>query len=160
VTADRSSIDGWLYKLEKAADEHEVGDVNRRFVFRQILGKAWDDGRERGYYDGLDDAQHAKYAAEEAARKAAKEASQPESASPREVHAILTYDPNDTVESLRLQVSEARWWARHNYESPRCHHACDHPEPPEWMTGGHPNKCGDDCTALAPLLTEQDGERP
>lgn len=74
MTAGRNSVDGWLYKLEKAADEHEVGDINRRFVFRQILGKAWEEGRDRGYNDGLDDAHQTKYAAEEAARRAAEAA--------------------------------------------------------------------------------------
>lgn len=72
MTADRSTENGWLRKLEEAADGHEVGGTHRAFTFRQILHAAWADGWERGYDDFRDDA----FNAERAAKKAAKEAEQ------------------------------------------------------------------------------------
>ena len=64
MSADRSTETNWLRNLEKAADEYEPGDTHRAFVFRDILRKAWEDGRERGYNDGLDDTYRAQRAAE------------------------------------------------------------------------------------------------
>jgi hypothetical protein len=72
VSADRSTENGWLRKLEKAADEHQPGDPYRTFVFRQILQAAWNDGRERGYDDCHDDVQEAERVARKAARQAAE----------------------------------------------------------------------------------------
>jgi hypothetical protein len=60
VTADRSIIEGWLRKMEKAADEHEVGDTWRATVFRKALADAWADGHDRGYHDCYDDASRAR----------------------------------------------------------------------------------------------------
>lgn len=70
MTADRSTENGWLRKLEEAADSHEAGSTHRAFMFRQILHAAWVDGWERGYDDFRDDA----FNAERAVRKASKEA--------------------------------------------------------------------------------------
>lgn len=61
MTADRSAIEGWLRKMEKAADEHEVGDTWRATVFRQALNEAWADGHDRGYRDHYDDASRARH---------------------------------------------------------------------------------------------------
>jgi hypothetical protein len=69
MTADRSTENGWIRKLEEAADSHEPGSTHRAFTFRQILHAAWADGWERGNDDSRDDA----FNAERAARKAAKE---------------------------------------------------------------------------------------
>lgn len=60
MTADRSAVEGWLRKMEKAADEHEVGDTWRATVFRQALAEAWAHGHERGYHDCYDDASRAR----------------------------------------------------------------------------------------------------
>lgn len=68
--ADRMTENNWLRRLEKAADEHEPGDPYRTSVFRDIIHKAWEDGRERGYNDGLDDTHEAQRAAERAAKEA------------------------------------------------------------------------------------------
>jgi hypothetical protein len=76
VSADRSTENDWLRKLEKAADEHEPGNPYRTFAFRQILQAAWNDGRERGYDDCRDDVHEAERAARAAARKAAEEEQQ------------------------------------------------------------------------------------
>lgn len=71
MTADRSALDGWLRKMEKAADEHETGDTWRATVFRQMLNEAWTAGHERGYHDCYDDTSRANQAAREAARNEA-----------------------------------------------------------------------------------------
>lgn len=72
MTADRSTVNGWLRKLEKAADEHEPGDTWRAFVFREILHKAWTDGWARGHDDHRDDT----HEAQRAVRRAVKETEQ------------------------------------------------------------------------------------
>jgi hypothetical protein len=48
-----------MRKLEKAADEHELGDSDRAFVFREVLRDAFEEGRQRGYLDGSDDERRA-----------------------------------------------------------------------------------------------------
>lgn len=60
MTADRSTVEGWLRKMEKAADEHEVGDTWRATVFRQVIAAAWAAGHDRGYHDCYDDASRAR----------------------------------------------------------------------------------------------------
>lgn len=75
MSADRSTVEGWLRKMEKAADEHENGDTWRSQVFRQMLNEAWTDGRERGYDDARDDQSRAAYAVRTAQREAAPAAS-------------------------------------------------------------------------------------
>lgn len=74
MTADRSTVESWLRKLEKACDEHEPGSTYRAFVFRQVLNDAWIDGRGRGYDDCQDDV----YRAARDAKNAAKEKQQNE----------------------------------------------------------------------------------
>jgi hypothetical protein len=78
VTADRSTVEGWLRKMEKAADEHETGDTWRSQVFRQMLNEAWADGRERGYDDARDDQSRAAHAVRTAQREATPARPDPE----------------------------------------------------------------------------------
>jgi hypothetical protein len=69
VTADRSTVETWLRKLEKAADEHD-GDTYRAWVFREVIAEAWADGHGRGYDDSRDDHDRAAATARRAAREA------------------------------------------------------------------------------------------
>jgi hypothetical protein len=71
VTADRSTVQGWLRDLEKAADEHSEDPTYRAWVFRNALTAAWQDGHGRGYDDCRDDHDRAAAAARLAAREAA-----------------------------------------------------------------------------------------
>lgn len=73
MTADRSTEEGWLRKLEKAADDTDDDFAGRARVFREILAKAWADGRERGYADSNDDHWRAESARRKAEREAATE---------------------------------------------------------------------------------------
>jgi predicted nucleic acid-binding Zn ribbon protein len=66
VTGDRSTVETWLRKMEKAADEHEVGDTWRATVFRQALSEAWAAGHDRGYHDCYDDTSRARHDARKA----------------------------------------------------------------------------------------------
>lgn len=72
MTADRSTVEGWLRKLETAASHGDdiAGRVYRADVFRAVLGDAWADGRERGYMDHRDDVNRAEAAQREADRAA------------------------------------------------------------------------------------------
>ena len=69
MSADRSTEEGWLRKLEKAADEHTPGETYRALVFRQIIAAAWAAGRERGYDDCRDDTHRAERAAKQTLTK-------------------------------------------------------------------------------------------
>jgi hypothetical protein len=71
VTADRSTVENWVRKLEKAADEYSDDPTYRAWVFRKVLAAAWQHGQERGYDDCCDDHNRAASAARQAARKAA-----------------------------------------------------------------------------------------
>lgn len=71
MTADRSTVEGWLRKLEEAADEHSDDPTYRAWVFRGVLAAAWQHGQERGYDDCRDDVSRAEGAARRAAREAA-----------------------------------------------------------------------------------------
>lgn len=73
MTADRSTEEGWLRKLEEIADEQDGDRLNRAFVFRDILTKAWKAGWDRGYQDHSADAWRADYAQQKAERAAATE---------------------------------------------------------------------------------------
>jgi hypothetical protein len=73
VTADRSTEEGWLRKLEKVADDEDDDFAGRARIFRDILAKAWADGWERGYADRNDDHWRADSARRQAEREAATE---------------------------------------------------------------------------------------
>jgi hypothetical protein len=76
MTADRSTVESWLRRLEKAADEHELGDTHRAYTFREVLAAAWADGHGRGYADSSDDTYRATRDAKTAAKKAAEKEDQ------------------------------------------------------------------------------------
>lgn len=69
MTADRSTEEGWLRRLETAANEHQPGELGRALTFREVLAEAWAHGRERGWDDARDD----QFRAENEATKTAKE---------------------------------------------------------------------------------------
>lgn len=73
VSADRSTEEGWLRKLEEVADATDGDRLNRTFVFRDILAKAWKAGWDRGYSDHSSDVWRAEYAQQKAEREAATE---------------------------------------------------------------------------------------
>lgn len=73
VSADRSTVEGWLRKLEKVADDEDDDYAGRARIFRDILNQAWADGRERGYADSNDDHWRADSARRQAEREAATE---------------------------------------------------------------------------------------
>jgi hypothetical protein len=73
VSADRSTTDGWLRKLEDAANEHSDDPTWRAWAFRSVIAEAWQDGHGRGYDDCRDDHDRARAAERRAAREAAKE---------------------------------------------------------------------------------------
>lgn len=70
MTADRSTVENWLRRMEEAADEHEPGSTYRAFTFREVIAAAWAAGHGRGYDDCREDAHRAKRAADKAAREA------------------------------------------------------------------------------------------
>lgn len=73
MTADRSTEEGWLRKLEEIADDRDGDLLNRAFVFRRILAEAWKAGWDRGYFDHSGDVFRAEYAQQKAEREAATE---------------------------------------------------------------------------------------
>lgn len=79
MTANRSTVETWVRKLEAAADGHDDSSTFRAFTFREILAAAWADGWGRGYDDCRDDTERAAGAARRAVRENA-------SARPEEEH--------------------------------------------------------------------------
>lgn len=75
MSADRSTEEGWLRKLENVADDEDDDFAGRARIFREILAKAWADGWARGYADRNDD----HWRAELARRQAEREATEKES---------------------------------------------------------------------------------
>lgn len=73
MTADRSTVEGWLRKIEDVAAEHDASDTWLAIVAREAIAAAWADGHDRGYRDCRDD--HARAAARQ--RQAAREAAKP-----------------------------------------------------------------------------------
>jgi hypothetical protein len=72
VSADRSTENGWLRKIEKAAADNKPADTYLAWVVRQILREAWKDGWERGYEDCREDTEQAQRAAKKAAAAGAE----------------------------------------------------------------------------------------
>jgi hypothetical protein len=78
VTADRSTVENWVRRMEKAADEHDGSGTYRAFTFREVIAAAWADGHGRGYDDCRDDISRAASAARRAAREAGSTPPTPE----------------------------------------------------------------------------------
>lgn len=70
MTADRSTVEGWLRKMEKAVIEYSDDPTYQAWVFRGVLDAAWRDGQARGYDDCRDDHDRAAAAARRTAREA------------------------------------------------------------------------------------------
>ena len=72
MTADRSTVEGWLRRIEDAAAAHDPGDTWLATVAREVIAAAWADGHERGYDDARDDQARAAARQRQATREAEK----------------------------------------------------------------------------------------